>query len=103
ALAIEHLERAIAFDERSRVRAKADPNFADLGGNRAFQELLATDNWSPPAGTATVERRFATRLTGYDSPIVTAVLNVLQLSGAPLDPRIEVTSEWALFWAQFRI
>jgi tetratricopeptide (TPR) repeat protein len=103
ALALEHLERAIALDERSRARAKADPNFADLGGNRAFQDLLSTDNWTPPAGTATAERTFKTRLTGYDAPIVTAVLNVLQLSGAPLDPRIEVTSEWALFWAQFRV
>jgi tetratricopeptide (TPR) repeat protein len=103
ALAIEHLARAIGLDERSRVRAKADANFAELGGNKAFQQLLATDSWRPPAGTVTAERRFPSRLSGHDAPIVTAVLNVLQLSGAPLDPRIEVTSEWALFWAQYRI
>ena len=31
------------------------------------------------------------------------MLNVLQLSGAPLDPRVEIAPDWALFWAQFRI
>ena len=103
ALAIEHLAKAIALDERARVRARADPNFGELAANRTFQDLLATDSWRPPPGTATAERTFKSRYVGSESPILVAVLNVLQLSGAPLDPRVEVTADWALFWAQYRI
>lgn len=103
ALAVQHLERAIALDERSRVRARADANFADLAGHRSFQQLLTTDSWSAPAGSLTAERVFRTRYTGSDAPIVVAILNALQLSGARLDPRVELTAEWALFWSDFRI
>jgi len=103
ALAVQHLARAVALDERSRVRARTDANFAELGSHRGFQQLLATDAWEPPPGSLAAERLFRTRYVGPDSPIVVAILNTLQLSGATLDPRVELTPDWALFWSDFRI
>ncbi len=35
ALAVEHLRRAVELDERSRLRARTDPNFSGLNGNPA--------------------------------------------------------------------
>ncbi len=103
ALALQHLERAIALDERSRAEARADPNFADLASNAAFQKLLSTDSYQPPAGSSTARKLFRTRYRGSDSPILIAVLNLLQTSGANLDPRVEVTPDWALLWSDFRV
>lgn len=103
AFAVEHLTRAIALDERTRARARSDANFAELAGNRAFQQILATDPYVPPPGSTLAERKFDTRYTGSGSPIFVAVLNAVQLAGLPLDPWIEVTPEWALLWSQFRI
>jgi len=103
AFALEHLTRAIALDERSRALARSDANFADLASNRAFQQILSSDPYVPPPGSATAERKFDTRYSGSDSPIFVAVLNAVQLAGLPLDPRVEVTPDWALLWSQFRI
>jgi tetratricopeptide (TPR) repeat protein len=103
ALAVQHLERAVALDERSRVRARADANFAALAENRNFQRLLLTDSWQAPPGSLAAERVLRTRYLGADSPIVVAVLNTLQLSGMRFDRRVELTADWALFWSDFRI
>jgi len=103
ALAVQHLEHAVALDERTRVRARTDANFAALASNKAFQQLLTTDPYVPPPGSLTVERVFQTRYVDGDSPIVVAILNTLQLSGARLDPRVEITPDWALLWSDFRI
>jgi len=103
ALAVQHLERAVALDERSRVRARTDANFADLAEHRGFGRLLTTDAWTPPPGSLAAERTYPTRFGGPEAPIVVAVLNALQLSGLRLDPRVELTPEWALFWSDFRL
>jgi tetratricopeptide (TPR) repeat protein len=103
ALALEHLTRAIALDERLRASARGDANFSDLTNNRAFQQLLNSDPYRPPPGAATAERKFETLYSGSDSPIFVAVLNAVQLAGLRLDPRVEVTTDWALLWSEFRI
>ncbi len=103
ALAVEHLARAIAVDERQRLRARVDPNFADLSANRSFQVLLTTDSWRAPAGSATASRTFRTRFSGTDSPILIAALNAIQLGGTRLLGSVEVTAEWALLWTDFRV
>jgi tetratricopeptide (TPR) repeat protein len=103
ALAVEHLGRAIAIDERQRRRARVDPNFAELAGHRGFQQLLTTDGFRPASGSLTAEKLLRTRLAGPDSPVVTAALNAVQLSGLPLQGSVEVTDEWALLWTDFRI
>ena len=103
ALAVEHLGRGISLDERLRARARTDPNFVDLASNRAFQALLATDSFRPADGSHTAEKIFRSRYAGADSPIVTAALNAIQLSSLPLDPLIEVTSDWTILWSAFRV
>ena len=46
---------------------------------------------------------FRSRYAGADSPIVVATLNAIQLSAMPLDPLIEVTSDWTILWTAFRV
>ncbi|MGE0640396.1 MAG: hypothetical protein AB7G12_07445 [Thermoanaerobaculia bacterium] len=103
ALAVQHLDRAIAIDERSRVRARSDANFAELASNRALAALLSTDGFTPPPGSAVASRTYATAWRGGGSPVLTSVLNALQIAGTPMDPRVEVTDSWALLWADVRI
>jgi len=103
ALALQHLERAIELDERSRVRSRTDANFADLATHRDYIRLLSTDGFVPAPGSLIAEHDFPTRYGGAESPIVVAILNTLQLSRAPIDPRVEITADWALLWSDFRI
>ena len=103
ALAVEHLGRAVGLDERQRARARVDPNFAPLAGNRGFQRLITTDAFVPAAGSLSATKSYRTRFAGADSPILTAVLNTIQISGLPLDPIVDVTDEWAILWSSFRV
>ena len=103
ALALRHLAQATDLDERSRVRARTDPNFAALAATASFQELLTTDSYRLPPGAYFARRVYATSYQGPDSRLLAAVLDVLQLSGRPFDPRIEATAGWALIWGELRI
>jgi tetratricopeptide (TPR) repeat protein len=102
-LSLGHLRRAVALDERSRLRARNDPNFATLSGNGQFQELLLTDSYAPPPGAHRAVQHFETAYQGSEGPLLGAVLDALQISGQPYDPRIEVTPAWALVWSEMRI
>ncbi len=103
ALAVQHLARAIELDERSRVRVWSDANFSELAATPSFQHLLTTDSFIPPAGSATATRIYRSAYSGSSSPILTAVLNALQLAGSPMDSSVEVTDAWALLWSDVRI
>ncbi len=103
ALAAQHLGRAIELDERSRVRARGDANFSELASSRPFQALLTTDSFVPPAGSSSASRIYRSPYKGSSSPLLVAVLNVLQISGTPMDSSVEVTDEWALLWSDARI
>lgn len=102
-LAVENLRRAVETDERARLRARTDPNFAALAQNPRFQELLTTDGYRLPPGA-----HFAAQL--YDLPydaekgsLVGAVLAALRSVGERFDPRVESTPDWALIWGELRI
>ncbi len=102
-LSLGHLRRAIGLDERSRLRARNDPNFGGLAENNQFQELLLTDGYAPPPGAHRALQRFEAAYRGAQGPLLGAVLDALQISGQPYDPRIEVTPDWALVWSEMRI
>src|SRR6185369_14840733 len=51
ALAVEHLRQAVLLDERSRLRARTDNNFAGLAKDRRYIDLLSTDSYKPAAGS----------------------------------------------------
>jgi tetratricopeptide (TPR) repeat protein len=102
-IAIPLLERAIALDERSRLRARTDPNFADLVTDSRFETLLETDTFQPPADALQATRTFEVPYAGRDSRVLGAALNALQLAGDPVSREIEVTREWALIWSDVRI
>jgi tetratricopeptide (TPR) repeat protein len=103
ALAVAHLRRAIELDERSRLRARTDPNFAGLSNDPHYQELLATDAYRPPAGSHLASRTYDTAYDPADGALLSAVVEAMQLAGERFDPRVETTPEWALLWGDLRI
>lgn len=103
ALAIQHLSRAIELDERSRVRARTDANFLELANNKTFADLMAVDSFRPAAGSHSASKVYRRPYRGAASVLLNAALNVLQLEHAMLASDVEVTDEWALVWADFRL
>lgn len=103
ALAVEHLKRAIQLDERIRVNARSDPNFASLRGRPELDALLSTDTWRPAPGAYTAAHTFDAPYEAGDGELLKAVLDTLQLAALPFDPRVEVTPDWALIWGDMRI
>lgn len=101
--AIEHLERAVALDERQRLAAKTDPVFEGLLANVRFQRLLSTDSYRPPKGALLAQSSLRGSYEGGKGPLLGAVIDALGRLGIPFDPRVEVTPDWALLWADLRI
>ena len=99
-LAVESLRRAIDLDERSRLRARTDSNFASLGRSPRFQELLATDSWQPPPGALVASRTYEVPYDEEDGLLLSAVLEALRSTGERVDPRVESAAAWALIWGQ---
>lgn len=103
AQAARTLARAIALDEKSRVRARFDPNFTDLAGQAQFRALLESDRWTAPPDFLVARRSFAAAYQGPQSKLLKAVIDALQLSGRRYEPRLDATAEWAILWTDFRI
>lgn len=103
ALAIEHLRRAVDLDELARLRARTDPNFADLRDNPRFASLLAVDTYRPPEGAYTAARTFDVPYDPEAGALLDAVVYTLQLAGRPFDPRVEVTDAWAVVRGELRV
>lgn len=101
--AIEHLERAIALNERVRLRARTDANFIQLAEDASFQRLLSVESYRIPADSHAVFRTYESRYLAGEGKLLPAVLDALQLSGEPFDRQIEVTPDWALIWGEMRI
>jgi len=103
ARAAQYLEQSIALDERNRLRVRSDPNFDTPSADPRIQTLLLNDNYRPPEGSLTESHVFEAPYTGTTSTVLHAVADVLQLGGFRLDPRVEVTPEWAVMWSDVRI
>lgn len=103
ALAAAALARAIARDERARLRARTDPNFQAIASHAEFKALLERDDYRPPAGSVTAGRTYPGRYDGGSGPLLLAVLDALRASGESFDARVESTAHWALVWGELRI
>ncbi len=101
--AIEQLRRAIELDEKSRLRARTDPNFRELEANDRYQQILSTDSYQAPPGSYQRLISVDTPFEGTDSLLLRAVLDALQFSNQPFDRRVEVTPDWALIWGEMRL
>lgn len=101
--AIANLSRAIALDEKVRRSARTDPNFSPLDEFPAYQEILSTDRFRHPPGSMVVKQVYDSPFLAGRSLVLDAVIASLQLAGRWFDPRVEVTSEWALIWSDLRI
>jgi len=102
-LAMQHLEAAIRLDEKSRRRARVDPNFGPLSDYQPFQTLLQTDAYRIPDGFHRHRVVLDAPYDGSHGDLLKAVLNALQFTGRPFDPQVEVTEQWALVWSDVRL
>jgi tetratricopeptide (TPR) repeat protein len=102
-LAIQHLQRAIELDERTRVRVRIDANFEPLRDVPQLVQLLSRDSFVPAPGSYAAARTYDTPYQPNGGPLLAAVLDVLQLANEPFDPNVEITAEWALVWGTIRI
>lgn len=103
ALALRHLERAVEIDERTRVRARTDPNFSSLSDDLRFQKLLNTDTFVPPPGSYQASERYEAAYGGGRGPLLGAVIDAMQRGRLTFSPRIEVTPDWALIFGEVRV
>ncbi len=101
--ALRHLSRAIELEERSRLRARADGNFTPLAGDSRFQQLLSRDTYRLPSGARQERRTYPVAYDAREARLLGAVLDAVRAAGLSFDPRVEVTSEWALVWGELRI
>jgi tetratricopeptide (TPR) repeat protein len=103
ALALRHLTDAIRRDEKTRLKARTDPNFSQIAVTPDYQRLLATDIFVPPPGSLQASDVIAAPYSDSDTRVVSAILDALGALHIPFDRRVEVTPEWALVWADMRI
>lgn len=100
--AVDLLRRAIQLDEKSRLRARTDPNFGAIAAEPAYQQLMAQDPQRPPAGFHSARFLFARPYDGGKGELLPAVIDTLQAAGVVFDRRVEVTASWALIWGEIR-
>lgn len=103
ALAAASLARAVALDERARLRARTDPNFEAIAANAEFRALLERDDYRPPVGALITQRSFPGRYDAGTGPLLLALLDGLREAGEKFDGRVESTAHWALVWGDFRL
>jgi tetratricopeptide (TPR) repeat protein len=102
-LAVEQLKRAIALDERMRVRARGDANFVALDQEPAYRTLMSGEPQPPAADSYQAQRSFAVPYEGADGKLLPAVISALQLEGVRFEPQVEVTPRWALVFGDLRV
>ncbi len=103
ALAMRHLSQAVQLDEKVRLRARTDSNFARLAETPGYQSLLETDVFVPPPGSLTASHTYSVPYSSDGGRLVGAILNALTELRLPYDRRVEVTPAWTLIWADIRI
>ena len=103
ALALRYLTDAIRRDEKTRLRARTDRNFSQIATTPDYQRLLATDLFVFAPGALLAKETIDAPYSETDTRVVNAVLDALAAMRVPHDRRVELTSEWALVWADVRI
>lgn len=103
ALASATLAKAVALDERARLRARTDSNFEAIAANAEFRALLERDDYRLPAGALTARRDYPDRYDSGSGLLLLAVLDALRERDEKFDARVETTAQWALVWGDFRI
>jgi tetratricopeptide (TPR) repeat protein len=101
--AVENLRRAIAADERFRLRARTDGNFDGIAGAPDLRELMRTDSHVPAPGDHNVRRVFPVAYRGGEGTLLSAVQEAMRSVGEPFDPRVEALPEWALIHGELRV
>ena len=103
ALALRYLSDAIRLDEKTRLGARTDPNFAQIAATPEYQRLLADDPFVPAPGSLEARHSLIAPYSDVDTRVVNAILDALRVLRVPFDRRVEVTPDWALVWADVRI
>lgn len=97
-LAIEHLERAIGLDEKTRLRIRSDPTFRALEQNPRLANVLTTDSYRAPRDAAFLNQAYSAPYESAQGTVLKAVVDSLTELEIPFSPRIEVNETWAVIW-----
>lgn len=97
--AVEHLERAIAGDERNRLRARQDDRFAGLA-SLDYKVLLHTDAYQIPANHLQVAAAFRAPYDQRNPRLLYATMSALDTVSIDYEAEVETTAKWALLWAE---
>lgn len=100
--AIDRLTRAIALDERVRLRVRSDRRF-DYFHLPRFRRLMNTDSYAPPPDAHRLAAAFPVRYDRQDPKLIDAVTDALVDTGLRYLPTIEATDGWALIWGDLRL
>jgi len=102
-LALQYLQRAVSLDERSRLRARTDPNLLAFETHPRFEGLFQTDTYRPPPGAHQEARALPGAYQAGDGPLLPATLDALYILSQRFEPGVEVTPKWALIWGDMRV
>ncbi|MEM1246213.1 MAG: tetratricopeptide repeat protein [Acidobacteriota bacterium] len=96
--AVEHLERAIRLDEKTRLRIRGDATFRPLEQNPRLAKALTTDLYRPPRDAAFLNQAYSAPYESTQGTVLKAVVDSLTELEIPFSPRIEVNETWAIIW-----
>lgn len=101
-LVVKTLEKAIALDERMRLRARSDDRFL-LVDTLEYRVLLFTDNYQPPADHYKTAAAFKQSYSQQNDKLVRAALEGLRRSGLRYEQEVEATARWVIVWGDLRM
>lgn len=101
-LVVKTLEKAIAHDERLRLRARSDDRFV-LVDSLEYRVLLFTDNYQPPADHHQAAAAFTQTYSQQNDRLLRAALQALRTAGLRYEQDLEATARWVIVWGDLRM
>jgi tetratricopeptide (TPR) repeat protein len=101
-LVVKTLEKAIAIDEKMRLRARRDDRFL-LVDTLEYRVLLFTDNYQPPADHYQTAAAYKQSYSQQNDKLVRAALEGLRRSGLRYEQEVEATARWVIVWGDLRM
>jgi len=101
-LVVKTLEKAIAKNERLRLRARSDDRFL-LVDTLDYRVLLFTDNYQPPADHYQTAAAFKQTYSQQNDKLLRAALEAVSRAGLRYDKDLEATARWVIVWGDLRM
>ncbi len=100
--AVKTLEKAIAVDERMRLRARSDDRFLGVD-TLEYRVLLFTDSYQPPGDHYQTAAAFEQPYSQKNDRLLRAALEAITRAGLRYEPELEATAKWVIVWGDLRM